>query len=247
MSALRKVLVVDDDPVVGTSYDRVLSNKGYSVITAHNAAEALEELRRQDVDLVVTDLKMPGMGGLELAETVRARRPWTPVMIITGYGGAADEQRARAAGVRVFVHKPLSPETIEGSAAEALRLVPTTAPQTAQPAAPAVELSVQTATETVTGWGRVRDVAMFFAAPFIGLAYAVFLPFVGMGMLLWLGGKALVASGLVRRLGEGVLPVTKLVFAPFIGLAYIVVLPFAGIVALGWVAGRAAFARKPAD
>jgi len=74
MSALRKVLVVDDDPVVGKSYDRVLTDKGYSVITALNAVEALERMREAEVDLVVTDIRMPGMDGLELAETP-ARAP----------------------------------------------------------------------------------------------------------------------------------------------------------------------------
>ncbi|MDH4049930.1 MAG: response regulator [Rubrivivax sp.] len=243
MSALRKILVVDDDPVVGTSYDRVLSNKGYAVITAHNAAEALETLRQQEVDLVVTDIKMPGMGGLELAETVKARRPWTPVMIITGYGDAADEQRARAAGVRVFVHKPLSPQTIEGSAAEALRVVePVERPQP-----PSAEATVEAPAETATGWSRAKDVAMFFAAPFIGLVYAVFLPFVGIGVALWMGGRALGRSAVGHRIGGALLTVGKIVLAPFIGLAYIVTLPFAGLVALAWFAGRAAFRNKPAD
>ena len=117
MSALRKVLVVDDDPVVGKSYDRVLTGKGYSVITAHDAAEALQRMREAEVDLVVTDIRMPGMDGLELAETLHARRPWTPVLIVTGYGTEADEARAKAAGVSAFLHKPLSPEMIEASTA----------------------------------------------------------------------------------------------------------------------------------
>ena len=63
MSAVRKVLVVDDDPVVGKSFNRVLSQKGYVVITAQNAAEALDKLREQEVDLVYTDIRMPGMDG----------------------------------------------------------------------------------------------------------------------------------------------------------------------------------------
>ena len=117
MTAFRKVLVVDDDPVVGKSFNRVLSqDKGYVVITAHNAAEALERMREQEYDLVVTDIKMPGMDGVELAEEVRARRPWTPVVIVTGYGSLANEQRAHAAGVAAFVRKPLSPEMIEETA-----------------------------------------------------------------------------------------------------------------------------------
>lgn len=84
MSALRKVLVVDDDPVVGKSFDRVLSAKGYIVVTAENGAAALERLAKEEYDAVYTDIKMPGMSGLEVAEKVKARRPWTPVVIVTG-------------------------------------------------------------------------------------------------------------------------------------------------------------------
>ena len=134
MTALRKILVVDDDPVVGKSFDRVLTNKGYEVVMAHNAAEALERMRKSEYDLVYTDIRMPGMDGLELAEKVKARRPWTPVVIVTGHGTVDNERRAMDAGVSAFLHKPLSPEMIEGSAANAL-LAPAPA-EVVLPAAP---------------------------------------------------------------------------------------------------------------
>ena len=72
MSALRKILVVDDDPVVGKSFDRVLAGKGYAVITASNGEEALHKLSNENYDVVFTDIKMPGMSGLEVAERVKA-------------------------------------------------------------------------------------------------------------------------------------------------------------------------------
>jgi CheY-like chemotaxis protein len=242
MRALRKVLVVDDDPVVGKSFNRVLSNKGYSVITALNAAEALERMRRDEYDLVVTDIKMPGMDGLELAETVKARRPWTPVLIVTGYGTSADEARAKAAGVTAFLHKPLSPEMIEGSTAEALLEAPAmSAPIALAPVrAPTAEPTVEAAVPE----SRLRNIALFFAAPFIGLAYAVFLPFVGLGIAAWFGAKALVNSGALRRAGDVLLTIAKIAFAPFIGLAYVIVLPFAGLATLAWFAARALLTKQ---
>ena len=94
MSAQRKVLVVDDDPVVGQSFNRVLSGKGYAVITAENGEEALAKLESEQYDVVFTDLRMPGMTGLEVAERVKARQPWTPVVIVTGYGSQRSEERA---------------------------------------------------------------------------------------------------------------------------------------------------------
>ena len=120
MNASRKVLVVDDDPAVRKSIDRVLSNKGYAVITAENGEEAMRKLNEEKYDLVYTDIRMPGMSGLDVAEQVKARKPWTPVVIITGYGTDAAQARAKAAGVSSFVHKPLSPEMIEDSARDAL-------------------------------------------------------------------------------------------------------------------------------
>src|SRR3990172_4294278 len=98
MRVLKKVLVVDDDPVVGKSFDRVLSEKGYAVITAANGEEALRKLAESDYDLVYTDIRMPGMDGIEVAERVKERRPWVPVVIVTGYGTEDNEARAKKAG-----------------------------------------------------------------------------------------------------------------------------------------------------
>jgi len=179
MSALRKVLVVDDDAVVGKSFHRVLSeNKGYVVTTVENAHEALKQMREQSFDVVFTDIKMPGMDGVELAERVKASQPWTPVVIITGYGTAENENRAKAAGVTDFVRKPLSPEMIEQSAAHALReAAPEVAPEAVQ--APMEQVHV----EVIEKESRIKNIALFLAAPFIGLAYAVMLPVVGVVML----------------------------------------------------------------
>jgi CheY-like chemotaxis protein len=189
MSALRKVLVVDDDPVVGTSFSRVLSNKGYVVITAANGEEAMAKLQAEQYDVVFTDLRMPGMTGVEVAENVRARHPWTPVVIVTGYGSRTSEERARAAGVSAFLHKPLSPEMIEDSAAQAmLRSGP---PQEAQAEAQVPAAAVQAAPEAAKNPKVLKNMALFLSAPFIGLLYAVLLPFVGIGMLVWTAAKAI--------------------------------------------------------
>lgn len=239
MSALRKVLVVDDDAVVGKSFNRVLTrDKGYVVITAQNGAEALEKMRTQQYDLVFTDIKMPGMDGVELAEQVKARQPWTPVVIITGYGTENNELRAKAAGVSDFMRKPLSPEMIEESAAHALLASgPVVAASMAQAASPAVPV------EAVATGSSFKNIALFLAAPFIGLAYAVMLPLVGMAMLAWIGGKALLQSQAAKKAPTFVKNVALLLAAPFIGLAYAVALPFVGIGLLVWTAVKPMAAR----
>ena len=187
MKALRKVLVVDDDPVVGTSFNRVLEPKGYAVITAADGAEALEKIAREDYDVVYTDIKMPGMNGLEVARRIKEARPWMPVVIVTGYGTDANVAEAKQLGVAGFLNKPLTPETIEDTTAsfameEAVVEGPAAAPAAAVP-------------ETRTPATFVKNVALFIAAPFIGLAYVVIGPIVGLGMLAWFGLRAVTGRG----------------------------------------------------
>ncbi len=257
MSALRKVLVVDDDPVVGTSFNRVLSDKGYIVITAENGAEALEKLQRDNVDLVFTDIKMPGMSGLDVAEQVRARQPWTPVVIITGYGSKANEERAKGAGVSDFLRKPLSPDMIEQSAAKALREappLPTAAPVptvVAPVAAPAPAEAMAEAAAPAKKRSLIVNMALFLSAPFFGLLYAVLLPFVGIGMLAWVAAEPVFKRPKVRSAARTALRAgifaLQLVTAPLLGLAYVLLAPFVGMAMLAWVATKALTERTPAE
>ena len=239
MSALRKVLVVDDDPVVGKSFNRVLSGKGYIVVTAEDGYDALTKLQNETYDAVFTDLRMPGMNGLEVAERVKARQPWTPVVIVTGYGSRTSEERARAAGVSDFLHKPLSPEMIEDSAARAMEWK---APETA--AGPQEAAVAEGAAEPAARgkWSVLKNMALFLSAPFVGLVYAVLLPFVGMGMLAWVGGKALLEQPGTRKVLGFARSTLKFVAAPFVGLAYILIFPFVGLAMLAWQGGKALFA-----
>jgi CheY-like chemotaxis protein len=235
MNASRKVLVVDDDPAVRTSIDRVLSGKGYAVITAENGEEALRKLNEEKYDLVYTDIRMPGMSGLEVAEQIKARRPWTPVVIITGYGTDVAEARAKVAGVSSFMHKPLSPEMIEDSARDALAAPAAVAEAAALPAAAEALLA-----EPGAPASALKNIALFLAAPFIGLVYIVALPFVGLGFLAVMGARAAAAKyGAVKTLGRVSRQVGMLIAAPFIGLAFVIVFPLVGLAMLAWMGGRA--------
>jgi CheY-like chemotaxis protein len=250
MSALRKVLVVDDDPVVGKSFNRVLSDKGYLVVTAEDGFDALIKLQAEKYDVVFTDIRMPGMDGLEVAEQVKASQPWTPVVVVTGYGTAANEERARAAGVSDFLRKPLSPEMIENSTAKALR--PSVADlavervQAAAAAAPAPAAG-SAPEEAPNQGGMLKNMALFLSAPFVGLLYVILLPFVGLGMLGWFAAQALLEQARKRnvvRFGSFAL---RLVAGPFIGLAFLLVLPFAAMGMLAWTGARALVERVPAE
>ncbi len=237
MTASRKVLVVDDDPAVRKSIDRVLTSKGYAVITAENGEEALRKLNEEKYDLVFTDIRMPGISGLEVAEQVKARKPWTPVVIITGYGTDAAEARAKAAGVSSFVHKPLSPAIIEDSARDAL------AAPTAQVLALPVAAAVAPKAEPAASGSVLRNILLFFAAPFIGLAYIVVFPFVGLGMMAVLAGREANKIPRLHAIGVTMKNIAMVLAAPVFGLAYILLFPFIGLASLLWLAGRAFAAR----
>lgn len=190
MKALRKVLVVDDDPVVGKSIDRILSSRGYAVISAAGGEEAMQRLASEDYDVVYTDIKMPGMSGLEVARHIRESRPWLPVVIVTGYGNDANEAEARDIGVNGFLRKPLSPEMVESTADELTNkpdLAMTSFPLAAN-AIRAVEPPAATAENGAVRFAK--NVALFIAAPFIGLAYILAAPFVGFALLAREGYKA---------------------------------------------------------
>ena len=96
-----------------------------------------------------------------------------------------------------------------------------------------------TRTEAVANENTAKNVALFLVAPFIGLAYAVLLPFVGIAMLLVTGTKALVAAGALAYAGRLVKNMALFVAAPFIGLVYAVTFPFVGIAMLLWTAVEA--------
>ena len=236
MTALRKVLVVDDDPVVRKSFERVLSGKGYAVITAENGEEALRKLSEEKYDVVYTDIRMPGMNGLEVAEQVKARRPWTPVVIITGYGTEAAEARAEAAGVSGFLHKPLTPDMIEGSAREAVAAKATVAEAAALPAAVKAPVAEPIARESA-----LKNILLFLAAPFIALAYVIALPFVGLGVLAVLAVQAAAKKHMMKTVGLALKNTVLFLLAPFIGLAYVLLFPFIGLAMLAWIGGRALF------
>lgn len=233
MTPLRKVLVVDDDPVVGRSFERVLSGKGYAVITARDGEEALRKLNAEAYDVVFTDIKMPGMSGLEVAERVKASQPWLPVVIVTGYGTEENEARAEAAGAADFLRKPLSPEAIEGSAEKALH-------EKAEAA-----VTEEAAVEAPAKASALKNVALFFAAPFIALAYVTIGPIVGLAVLAWMGAKALVRNGAMGKTARYAKNVALFLAAPFIGLAYIIAFPVVGLGALVWM-GAKALMKKPA-
>jgi DNA-binding NtrC family response regulator len=137
---------------------------------------------------------MPGMDGLEVTERIKARCPWTPVVVITGYGTQANEVRASVLGANGFVRKPLTPEMIESITLKALNDAGTAREDAEAALKPAGSSAAEVESKTAApkSLGRaLKDVGLFFASPFIALGYVIALPFVGFYMFAKLGREAL--------------------------------------------------------
>jgi DNA-binding response OmpR family regulator len=118
----RLILIVEDDPETRQFYLDVLARGGFQVEQAHNGYQALEKALRCSPDLIITDIAVPGLDGIELCRRLRAndRTQAIPVLAITGYGDRQYPDRAFGAGANQVLTKPCEPEHL---IAEARRLI----------------------------------------------------------------------------------------------------------------------------
>jgi DNA-binding NtrC family response regulator len=117
-----RVLIVDDDPALLQALPEALRLRmnGVLVDTAESAAAALERIADRDYDAIVTDIKMPGMDGFALLDEIRARRPDTPTLMITGHGEHALAVGALRGGAYDFIQKPIDREYFVSSLRRAI-------------------------------------------------------------------------------------------------------------------------------
>ena len=102
-----RLLVVDDDENLRWVTQTQLEDAGYSVVTAADGNEALAAIRSQRPALVITDLKMPGMSGMELLEHIKAFAPELPVLIVTAFGTIQSAVEAVKNGAYDYLTKPI--------------------------------------------------------------------------------------------------------------------------------------------
>ena len=100
-----KILVVDDDKAVSAGVKMTLEEK-YDVSTVESAIDAFDHLANNKVDLVLLDIKMPHMNGLEALETIREKYPEVPVVMLTAYPSEKNIQSSRALGAQGLLAKP---------------------------------------------------------------------------------------------------------------------------------------------
>ena len=116
-----RILIVDDEETVSSAFCRILKREGYEVETATSGERALELLDKGAVDLMLTDISMPGMDGLELLDRMRRRVDSTPAVVISGHGTVVDAVKAVKLGALDFVEKPVHHERLLLTVRNALR------------------------------------------------------------------------------------------------------------------------------
>ena len=197
MNAQKRVMFVDDEEGVRVSWNRYLSQHGFDVTTAENGANAISKLQAEPVDVVVSDLKMPGVDGVQLLQWIHAERPDTQFILLTGFGNEEVERKVRELGAFDYLNKPISPDTLAAvvTAATHLKLMPQAAPMVFAPteapeAAPVAALEATPEVQAKSGLRRTAEVAVgLVAAPLLGLAFVIFLPVIGFGALFWRLGE----------------------------------------------------------
>ena len=126
MSGKAKIVVVDDDATMREALRETLAGEGYAVLAVDNAIQAIAELEKQEADLVLADLTLPRVSGLELLDSIRRQWPGLEVIVITGQGSIETAVDAIKRGAYHYVTKPFTPDEIihlVGQALERRRLV----------------------------------------------------------------------------------------------------------------------------
>jgi DNA-binding NtrC family response regulator len=116
----KRILVVDDEAVIREGMRRILDGGEFEVETFANGYLAIEKLQEEAFDLLITDLKMPGMGGMEVLKSIKILQPEMPVIIITGYSSVDTAVEAMKNGAVDYIAKPFTPDEINEKVRKAL-------------------------------------------------------------------------------------------------------------------------------
>ena len=107
-----RILVVDDEPLVCRSVKKVLERSGHMVSVVYCGKDALDMIEREEFDILIVDLKMPGMDGIEVLKCVKERQPELSVLMITGYATVETAVEAMKLGALDYIPKPFSPDEL---------------------------------------------------------------------------------------------------------------------------------------
>ena len=114
-----RLLIVDDDKVALANMAHILDGQGYEIVSTHSGSEALKLLEKQEFDVVVTDLRMPKIDGMEILERCRQLDPNSEVIVITGYATIDSAVEAIRKGAYYYIAKPFRLDDVRKIIAEA--------------------------------------------------------------------------------------------------------------------------------
>ena len=120
MDSHEKILIVDDEKYVRLLFERILIKEGYEVECAASGSEAIDKLASNSFDLVVTDLKMDGIDGLDLIRKGKRTNQAIPFILISGYGTAQTAVSAAQEGADVYLMKPIDMAELKQAVKRAL-------------------------------------------------------------------------------------------------------------------------------
>jgi DNA-binding NtrC family response regulator len=108
-----KIMVLDDEPIVCKRLKPALEKQGYEVDTFTQSSDAMEQIKQKDYDIIVTDLKMKGVDGMQLLTEAKRRSPKTEVIVITGFATLETARQSFQQGVFDFIAKPFKLSEIQ--------------------------------------------------------------------------------------------------------------------------------------
>jgi len=119
--ATKRALAIDDEQIVLDSVRKILSAEGYTVDLAVSSREGLDKAVAGQYDIVLTDIRMPEIGGMRILRDVKRARPSVPVLIITGYATVQGAVQAMKLGAADYIEKPFTPEDLVAAVRKALQ------------------------------------------------------------------------------------------------------------------------------
>ena len=124
-----KALVIDDEQVVLDSVTKILTEENYEVDVSLSGREGLNQAIQKEYDIVLTDIRMPDIGGMRVLRDIKRAKPSLPVVIITGYASVKSAVQAMKLGAADYIEKPFTPDQLLKAVDSALDIAATKPPE----------------------------------------------------------------------------------------------------------------------
>ena len=125
----QKALVIDDEKVVLDSVKKILTEEGYDVDTNLSGREGLNQALAEQYDIVLTDIRMPDIGGMRVLRDIKRSKPSLPVVMITGYASVKSSVQAMKLGAADYIEKPFTPDQLIKAVNSAIEIASTQEPE----------------------------------------------------------------------------------------------------------------------